>query len=80
MKENQTFERKSIKINPKNLSVPVVAFANADGGILAIGITDDGRIEGIKGYENKVNEILRVGYDFCKPTTELILRNWIVSI
>jgi ATP-dependent DNA helicase RecG len=71
MKENQTFERKSIKINPKDLSVPVVAFANADGGILAIGITDDGRIEGIKGYENKVNEILRVGYDFCKPTIRI---------
>ena len=69
-KENQTFDRKSIRIKPKALAIPMVAFANADGGTIVIGINDNGEIEGIKGYEKKVNEILRTGYDFCKPTVQ----------
>ncbi len=40
MEENQTFDRKSINISPKDLAIPIVAFANADGGDIAIGITD----------------------------------------
>lgn len=70
-KENQTFDRKSIRIDPKALAIPFVAFANADGGTLVIGINDNGEIEGIKGHESKINEILRVGFDFCKPTIKV---------
>ena len=32
-KENQTFDCKSIQIEPKALAIPIVAFANADGGV-----------------------------------------------
>jgi len=31
--ENQTFDCKSIQIDPKALAVPIVAMANADGGV-----------------------------------------------
>ena len=34
-KEDQTFDCKSIQIDPKALAVPIVAMANADGGVLA---------------------------------------------
>ena len=37
-KEDQTFDCKSIQIDPKTLAVPIVAMANADGGVLAIGV------------------------------------------
>ena len=37
-KECQTFDCKSIQIDPKALAVPIVAMANADGGVLAIGV------------------------------------------
>lgn len=39
-KEDQTFDCKSIQIDPKALAVPIVAMANADGGVLAIGVSD----------------------------------------
>ena len=39
-KEDQTFDCKSIQIDPKALAVPIVAMANADGGMLAIGVSD----------------------------------------
>ena len=41
--ERQIFDRKSIKIEPKALAVPLIAFANADGGTIAIGISDKTR-------------------------------------
>lgn len=42
-KEDQTFDCKSIHIDPKALAVPIVAMANADGGVLAIGVSDKTR-------------------------------------
>ena len=42
-KECQTFDCKSIQIAPKALAIPIVAMANADGGVLAIGISDKTR-------------------------------------
>jgi len=70
-KEGPCFERKSIMMEPKALAVPLVAFANADGGTIAVGITDAGDIEGVDGYERQVNELLRVPFDFCKPTVKV---------
>lgn len=39
-KECQTFDCKSIQIAPKALAIPIVAMANADDGVLAIGVSD----------------------------------------
>jgi ATP-dependent DNA helicase RecG len=46
-----------------------VAFANADGGVIAIGVSDKTRkIEGVDQYTEKLNELLRVPFDFCNPS------------
>ena len=67
--ERQIFDRKSINIEPKALAVPLIAFANADGGTIAIGISDKTRrIEGTDFEVQKLNELLRVPYDFCEPS------------
>ena len=50
--EGQQFDRKSFRIDAKALAVIEVAFANADGGDVVIGIEDDGRITGINGNED----------------------------
>lgn len=48
------------------------AFTNADGGDIAIGITDKmKRIEGIDFETEKLNELLRVPFDFCNPTIKV---------
>ena len=68
-KEDQTFDCKSIQIDPKALAVPIVAFANADGGVIAIGVSDKTRkIEGVDQHTDKLNELLRVPFDFCNPS------------
>lgn len=69
MEESQTFDRKSINIAPRDFSNHVCAFANADGGIIVVGISDKTkRIEGVDHREQQVNELLRVPMDFCIPT------------
>ena len=68
-KEDQTFDCKSIQIEPKALAVPIVVFANADGGVIAIGVSDKTRIiEGVDQHTEKLNELLRVPFDFCNPS------------
>ena len=75
-KEDQVFDRKSARKDAKGLSNHIVAFANADGGTLVIGIEDNGDITGIDAYTNNVNDILRVPFDYCTPsvmvTTETV--------
>ena len=43
-KEDQTFDCKSIQIELKALAIPIVSFANADGGVIAIGVSDKTRM------------------------------------
>lgn len=71
-KEDQTYDRKSARKDPKGLSNHIVAFANADGGTLVIGIEDDFTVTGIDNYQNNVNDILRVPFDYCKPSVRVM--------
>ena len=71
-KEDQTFDCKSIQIDPKALAIPIVAFANADGGTIVIGVSDKTRkIEGVDQYTEKLNELLRIPLDFCNPSVPI---------
>jgi len=70
--EMQIFDRKSVSIEPRALAIPIIAFANADGGTVAIGISDKTRrIEGVDYDIQKLNELLRVPFDFCVPTVKI---------
>ena len=69
MQEGQTFDRKSILIEPSHLATIIVAMANADGGMIAVGISDKTRrIEGIDQDKKHLNDILRAPLDFCAPS------------
>lgn len=72
MDEKQIFDCKSIQIKPADLSGTICAFANADGGTVAIGISDKyRRIEGVDYHMEQLNEILRTPIDFCNPTVPI---------
>lgn len=66
--EKQLFDRKSARVEATAIATPMIALANADGGLLAVGIEDNGEITGIDSYTRNVNEILRASLDFCKPS------------
>lgn len=48
--ESPLFDRKSARIDAKTLAIHLIAFANADGGMIAVGVEDDGTITGIDGH------------------------------
>ena len=66
-KEGQLFERKNARIDRRDLPNHFVAFANADGGFIAIGIEEDDTVTGISDYETKVNPFLQAAFDLCVP-------------
>lgn len=66
--ESSYFDRKSARIDARALAVLLIAFANADGGTVAIGVEDDGTITGIDNYKENINKLLNVPFDFCKPS------------
>lgn len=69
--ELQIFDRKSARIDAKALAITIIAFANADGGDIAIGLEDDGTVTGIDGAQQHINELLRAPYDFCVPSVQV---------
>lgn len=70
-KENQKFDRKSVKKEIKEIANHIAGFANADGGTLVIGITDDGKLEGFENYGNKDNDILKSSVQYLKTIPEI---------
>jgi ATP-dependent DNA helicase RecG len=64
-KEGQLFDRKSARIEPRDLANHIIAFANADGGFIVIGIEDDGKIAGFTEYPTKLNAFLQTPWDLC---------------
>lgn len=66
--ENKYFDRKSGKIKPSDLARHISAFANADGGTIAIGFDDDKTIEGLDRLgETKINDFINAPRNYCKP-------------
>ena len=59
-KENQFFDRKSAKKDVKELANHIAGFANASGGTLVIGISDEGKLEGFEEYPEKYNKFLKI--------------------
>lgn len=65
--ESQYFERKSAELKAAKLNSPLTAMANADGGIIAIGVSD-GRVEGIMAQGNvKINDYIQCKVTHCIP-------------
>lgn len=59
--ENQYLDRKSARKKPGELLKYLIGFANADGGLLVIGVEDDGSISGFKSQgARSVNEFRQI--------------------
>ncbi|MFA6777321.1 MAG: ATP-binding protein [Bacilli bacterium] len=68
-REGLYFDRKSSKIAPKDLANSIASFANANGGILVVGLNDEGIIEGFNGVGiDKLNELQKATSTYLKIT------------
>jgi ATP-dependent DNA helicase RecG len=64
--EDQWFDRKSVRVSPKDLGPPLTAFANAEGGTVVIGL-HGGQVEGCRRYPEKMNSFRQAAIDFTVP-------------
>lgn len=64
--EDQWFERKSIRIAPKDLAKTLCAMANAEGGTIVIGV-NSGHVEGVKDHAKAVSALRQASMDHTSP-------------
>ncbi|WP_431916726.1 ATP-binding protein [Micromonospora wenchangensis] len=64
--EDQWFDRKSSRIAPKDLGPALVAFANAEGGTIIIGL-HNGVVEGFSNSPKKLSDFRQAPFDFTSP-------------
>lgn len=70
--EDQWFDRKSFRIDARKLAETIIAFANAEGGSIALGI-EDRAVMG-KPTAKQSNTIRQAAFDFTDPTVKFELR------
>lgn len=66
--EDQLFDRKSVKTDPKSIAYEVSSFANADGGVTVVGIENDGEVTGFRSLPDAENKIRKVLSGWVTPT------------
>src|SRR5262245_16607532 len=77
--EGQTFDRKSSRIAPRELAAHLIAFANADGGTIVLGIENDGCVTGMEQHAARENQLIQAGLDFCEPSIR-VQHEWLPCI
>lgn len=69
-RENQYFERKGLgekEINPTKIANELIGMLNADGGVLAFGVSNEGEIQDIKILGEKLSDYRNLTTDLIQP-------------
>lgn len=75
-KENQYFERKGLgekETKPTKIAEELIGMLNADGGVLAFGVTDNGVIQDLKIIGNDLNKYRSLVFDYIHPACTIEL-------
>jgi ATP-dependent DNA helicase RecG len=64
--EDQWFDRKSARVDPRRLANLLIGLGNADGGIVVVGLSE-GRIEGTDSTPSRRNAQMQAAIDFTQP-------------
>jgi ATP-dependent DNA helicase RecG len=69
-RENQYFERKGLgekDINPTKIANELIGMLNADGGVLAFGVSNEGEIQDLNSLGEKISDYRNLYIDFIEP-------------
>ncbi len=69
-RENQYFERKGLgekEISPTKIANELIGMLNADGGVLAFGVSNDGEIQDLNCLGERISDYRNLFIDFIEP-------------
>ncbi len=74
-KEDQYFERKGIEekgVKPSKVANEIIGMLNADGGVLALGISDEGEVQNLHTLDSSLTDQYRsLVFDFILPSAKV---------
>ncbi len=74
--EHQYFERKGLgekETKPTRIAEELIGMLNADGGVLAFGVSDSGVIQDLKEIEDQLDKYRSLVFDFIHPSCNIRL-------
>lgn len=80
--ENQYFERKGIgegDIKPTKIAEELIGMLNADGGVLALGVSDGGEIEDLQKLGENLTKYRTLVFDFIHPACNIELEEIVID-
>ncbi len=75
-KENQYFERKGLgekDIKPTKIADELIGMLNADGGVLAFGMADNGNFQDLRELGNGLDKYRTLVHNFIHPACNITL-------
>lgn len=70
--ESETVELKQIVV--EDIKKEIVAFANSEGGVLYVGVTDDGAVVGVESPDQTTQQLTNMVRDSIKPDVTMFVR------
>lgn len=64
--EDQWFDRKSARVSARDLADAEIAFGNAEGGMIVVGL-HNGEVEGTDDVPAHRNELMQAHIQYCDP-------------
>ena len=80
--ENQYFERKGIgekDIKPTKIAEELIGMLNADGGILAFGVSNSGELQDLNSFEGDLDKYRSLIFDFIEPSPNIMLEELVID-
>lgn len=77
--ENVNREFKQLIDNPESVAGEIVAFANSDGGVLYVGVDDDGHIVGLSDANATFQSLTHICRDRCIPPISPVIEQFTIS-
>lgn len=81
-RENQYFERKGLgekEVNPTKIANELIGMLNADGGVLAFGVANDGTLQDLSSLDEKLSEYRNLYVDFIEPHGNIKLEEVVID-
>ncbi len=66
LREDQWFERKSVRVAPRRFAEALVGFGNAEGGVVIVGLSQ-GSVEDVEAEAKRMNELRQAPFNLVSP-------------